>query len=87
VLGGRGVPLRREQKIDGLTGRVHGAVQIFVFTLDLDIGLVGAIARVGGFQMGSAALVQVEWIGLDPAPDAGGVNGDATFRQQLGTCS
>ena len=55
-LGGRGIPLRREQKIDGLTGRVHGAVQIFVFTLDLDIGLVGAVALLVGFRWGRQRL-------------------------------
>jgi hypothetical protein len=35
ALGGCGIPLRREQEIDGLTGQVHGAVQVFVFTFSL----------------------------------------------------
>src|SRR5579864_4785556 len=59
-------------------------VQIFVFTLDLYIGLVGAVAFIGGFQMGTAPFVQLRCISLHPAPDASGVNGDAAFHQKLG---
>src|SRR5215471_9722717 len=39
----------------GLTGRVHRTVEIFVLTFNLYIGLVGAVALVGGFQIWAAA--------------------------------
>jgi hypothetical protein len=34
--------------------------------------------------MAPAAFVQPGSIGLHPAPDAGGMNGDAAFRQKFG---
>jgi hypothetical protein len=34
--------------------------------------------------MGPAAFVQLGRMGLHPAPDAGGMNGDAAFRQKFG---
>ena len=39
------------QKIDYLTGGVHGTVEELVLPFHLYIGLVGAVAFVGGLQM------------------------------------
>jgi hypothetical protein len=74
---------RSEQKVNRLPGGIHRAVEAFVFTLDLYIGLVSAIAFVGGFQMRPTALVQLGCMGLHPAPDASRVHGNAAFRQKL----
>src|SRR5215472_11136918 len=48
------------------------------------IGLVDPIAFVRGLRMRPASLIQFWRIGLDPAPDATGVNLHAPFRQNLG---
>jgi hypothetical protein len=50
------VPFGREQEFDGLAGRVHGAIQIFVFPFDLYIGLVRAVALFVGFRCGRQLL-------------------------------
>jgi hypothetical protein len=83
VFGSGRVPFSRKQKVDRLTGRVHSPVEIFVFTLNLYIGLVGAVAFVGGLQMWAAMLVQLRCLGLHPAPDATGIHFDAAFRQKF----
>ena len=44
AFGPRRVPFGREQEFNGLAGRVHCAIQVFVFALNLYIGLVRAVA-------------------------------------------
>jgi hypothetical protein len=75
------------RKSIGLTGGVHDAIQILILALDLYIGLVGAIAFVGRFQMGTTALVQHRCIGLYPTPKAAGVHLNPTLPQSSATCS
>src|SRR6476620_10078153 len=75
------IPLRGEQKLDCLTGRVHSAVQISIFPLDPYIGFIRTVALVSGLQMGSASLIELGCIDLHPTPNAARVNGHATFRQ------
>ncbi len=84
AFGSGSVSFGREQEVDGLTGRVHGSVQILVLALDLYIGLVGAVAFVRRLQMRPAAFVQLGCVCLDPAPDATGVHRNTAFRQNLG---
>src|SRR5215467_12745160 len=83
ALGRRRIPLGGEQELDRLTGRIHCPVQIFVFSFDLYIGLVGAVAFVRRLQMRAAAFVQLRRVGLHPAPDATGVHFHAALRQKF----
>jgi hypothetical protein len=78
-----GIPLGREQKLDGLTSRVHSSIQILASPLTY-IGLIGAVAFVGGLQLRPAALVQLRCIGLDPGPDATGIRFHSPFPDDFG---
>src|SRR5215469_16864931 len=59
------------------------AKTLFVFTFDLYIGLVRAVAFIRRLQMRTAAFVQFRCVGLHPAPDATGVNFHAALRQKF----
>ena len=61
-----------------------GSVQISVLPFDPDVGLINAIARIGAFQVGAAALIQFRPVDLDPAPDATGMDEQTTFERHLG---
>ena len=47
AFGSRGIALGGEQEIDRLAGGIDRPVQVAVLALDLNIGLVGAVALVG----------------------------------------
>ena len=47
-----------EQKVDGLTGRIDGAIQVPVLALHRYICLVRAVALIGGLQVYPAALIE-----------------------------
>jgi hypothetical protein len=81
---GRSIALRAEQKIDGLTGGIHGTIEELVLALDLYICLVSAVAFVGGLQVWPAAFVPFGSVGLDPAPDTAGIHSHSAFGQKLG---
>lgn len=81
------IPSGREQKVDGLTCRINGAIQVLVLALHPYIGLVGAVALVGGLQVYPTAPVQLRGIGLNPAPDAARIQLNPTFGQKLGDVS
>jgi hypothetical protein len=77
------IPFGREQEFDGLAGRVHCAIQIFVFAFNLYIGLVRAVTFVRRLQMWAAAFIQLRCVGLHPAPDATRIHLHAAFRQKF----
>src|SRR5262249_54513896 len=54
ALGSSSIPLGAEQKLDRLTSRIHRTVQIFALAFDLYIGLVRAVALIGGFRWGDS---------------------------------
>src|SRR5215213_7594424 len=69
---GSRIPLGREQEINGLPCRIHGAVQVHPFALHPDVSFVHTPRAIRGSKMRTDTLIQLRCIGLDP-PDQGGV--------------
>jgi hypothetical protein len=55
--GSCGITPGGEQKIDRLAGGIHRSIQVVVLALDLNIGLIGAVALIGWLQMGRQRLL------------------------------
>ena len=83
-LGCRCIALGGEQEIDGLSGGIHGSVQVSVPSFYSDIRLIDAIALIGPFQVRAAAPVQFRPVDLHPAPDATGMDKHTAFERHLG---
>src|SRR3954447_24409535 len=66
ALGGRGIPLGREQKINGLAAAVHRAIQVGPADLHLDVCLIAPPRAVAPVQVRPDPLLQLWRIGLDP---------------------
>src|SRR5215831_8180576 len=54
-LGCRGIAFGCEQEIDGLSGGIHGSVQVSVLPFYSDVGLIDAIAFIGPSGEGGSA--------------------------------
>ena len=78
------IALGREQKLNGLPGRIHSPIQESVLAFNLNICLVDAVALVRRLQMLTTSLVQLWRIRLDPTPDAAGIYRYPTFHHHLG---
>ena len=63
---------------------IYRSVQISVLPFDPDLGFVDAVVLIGAFQVRAAAPVQFRPVDLGPAPDATGVDEQATFERHLG---
>ena len=64
-LAAAGVAPGSEQEVDRLAVFVHSAVEVLVFSLGPDVGLIHAIALRGGLEVGAATLLQFRAVGLD----------------------
>src|SRR4051812_22869525 len=77
----RGVPLGREQKVDGLAPAVHGAIEVSPASLPFDVCLITPPRAIARAQMWPDPLLQLWRIGLDPAKQGRVVDRDATVLQ------
>jgi hypothetical protein len=79
-----GVAPGGEQEIDRLAVFVNGPVKVFVLAFNSDVCFIYAIALRGRLEMGSATLLQLRAVDLNPPPDAAGIDGQPSLPHQLG---
>jgi len=82
-LGGLGITLGTQQKIQGTPVLVHGSIQPSASTFDLHIDFIDSPSMTGWTQIPTAALVQLRSISLDPPVDGRTVNPQAPFCTQF----
>src|SRR4051794_10768009 len=80
-LGGRGIPLGREQEVDRLAAAVDRLIEVSPAALHLDGCLIDLPRAVARPQMGSDPLLQLRGISLDPTEDGRVVHRDTAVLQ------
>jgi len=66
AFGGLGIPRRTQEKLQGVALRVDGSVEVHPGFADFDIGFIHFPGIGAGFEMRSAAFVELWGIVLDP---------------------
>src|SRR5207249_5800305 len=77
------ISLRREHKVDGFAGGIHGAVQIRPFASDANIGFIDTPGPIGMPDLPANPLVQFWSIPQHPAADGGMINAQPPLGHQL----
>jgi hypothetical protein len=80
---GRFVPLRGEQKVNGLAGLIHGAIEVVPLPFDLDVGLVHTPTDPYRALAAMERLLQQGTVFHDPALDSRVVDRDPTLLYEF----
>ena len=77
------VAQRRQQEIDGGTGRINRSIQVAPAPLDSNVGFVDPPGFVGGLEMPSHPLLDFGTIALYPTPDRRMIGSQTALVKQL----
>src|SRR3954453_3264204 len=77
------VPLRGQHELDGLAGRIDGAIEIRPAASNLDVGLVNPPGPIRATQFPANALIQNGCVTLNPAPDRDMVDRETALGHDL----
>jgi hypothetical protein len=79
----RCIPTIRQKEVDRLPGRIHSSVKEAISSFDVAIRLIPPPAPVCWLQMGSATLVQLRTVELNPSTDATGIDRKSALARHL----
>ena len=82
-MGRRGIAQRRQQEVDGRTGRSDGPLKVTPTTVYAKISVIAAPGFVGWLEMAPAPPFQFRTGALNPVPDRRVIRGQTTFEEHF----